>query len=198
MNTAPYTFIFFGIAGSGKGTQVELLEAYLREKGLASDFVFASPGTEYRRIASSHSYTGEKIKELIEQGMLLPDFLTVSLVTSSIAEKITPDSCIIADGYPRTIPQSETLEQTLSFFGRPGAHVIYIEVDKEEAMKRMKLRARTDDTDDSIAKRFDIYVKEVLPSMEYFKNKDGYMIHTINGEQSIEDVHNSIITSLGL
>ncbi len=130
--------------------------------------------------------------------MLLPDFLTTSLVVSSIASKITNDSCIIADGYPRTVPQSEALEQALSFYGRLGAHIIYIEVGKEEAMKRMKLRARSDDTDESIAKRFDSYVAEVLPAMEYFKNKDGYTIHTINGEQSIEAVHAEIITTIGL
>ncbi len=197
MNTSN-TFIFFGIAGSGKGTQVELIQKYLKEKYIANEFIFASPGSEYRKIASSGSYSSEKIKEVMEAGLLLPDFLTISLVTSSIANNITKDSVLIADGYPRTINQSIALEQTLDFYCRNGAHVIYIEVSRDEALKRMKLRSRPDDTDEAIAKRFDEYVNNVLPSMDYFKDKPGYTIYKINGEQSIEEVHQEIIKSLNI
>ncbi len=195
MNT-PNTFVFFGIAGSGKGTQVELLKNYIQNNNLSKDFIFASPGNEYRKIASNISYSSEKIKEVLGTGALLPDFLTISLVTSSIVNNITKDCVLIADGYPRTINQSVALEQTLDFYGRNGAHIIYIEVSRDEALKRMKLRARADDTDEAIAKRFDEYVNNVLPAMDYFKDKPNYFIHNINGEQSIDEVHQEIIKSL--
>ena len=89
-------------------------------------------------------------------------------------------------------------EEVLKYYGRTDVHVVYVELSKEEATKRMKLRGRSDDTDEGIAKRFDEYVNNVIPAMNYFKDKTGYTMHTINGEQSIEDVHKELIASLAI
>ncbi len=198
LDKKPLNFVFFGIAGSGKGTQVELLQNYLIQKDGLRKVVFVSPGIEYRKIVGSQSYTGERVNEIMGQGALLPDLLTTSLVISSIANEITSDAVLIADGYPRTVSQAMSLEEILIFYQRNGAHVIYLEVGREEALKRMKLRARPDDTDASIEKRFDEYVNNVLHAMNYFQGKSGYFVHTINGEQSIEAVHAEIISALGI
>ncbi|MES2930894.1 MAG: nucleoside monophosphate kinase [Patescibacteria group bacterium] len=197
MNT-PLTFVFFGIVGSGKGTQVELLQKYLREKTLSIDFVDASPGLEYRKLISSGSYTGELVRDAYNQGYLQPDFLTDGLFTKILTEKTSPSSVIMADGYPRTLVQSKTFEDAMIFYRRDDVRVIYIQVGKEEATRRMKLRGRSDDTDEGIAKRFDEYVNNVIPSMNYFEGRPGYALYVINGEQSIEDVHADIIKSLGI
>ena len=197
MNT-PLTFVFFGIVGSGKGTQIEILEKYLIDKHLVEDVVLASPGVSYRKLITEGYYTGELVKTSLEKGYLQPDFLTIGLVTNNFAFSIKENSCIIADGYPRTIAQSEALEKQLTYYGHTDVHVIYIELSKEEAIKRMKLRARSDDTDQGIANRFDEYVNNVIPSMNYFKGKPGYTIHTINGEQTIEAVHADIIKALSI
>ena len=134
----------------------------------------------------------------MEQGFLQPDFLTNGLVTSTLAFDMKEHSTIFADGYPRTIEQSKALEEMLAYYERTNTQIIYIEVGKEEAIKRMKLRARADDTDEGIANRFDEYVNNVIPAMNYFKDKQGYKIYTINGEQSIEAVHSDIIKALGI
>jgi adenylate kinase len=197
MNT-PLTFVFFGIVGSGKGTQVEILQKYLADKHLASDVVLASPGVAYRKLVNEGYYTGQLVKTSLEKGYLQPDYLTIGLVTSNFAFSMKENSCIIADGYPRTIAQSQAFEEQLHYYGRTNVHIVYIELSKEEAIKRMKLRARSDDTEEGIAKRFDEYVNNVMPSMEYFKGKEGYTLHTINGEQSIEAVHADIIAALNL
>ena len=76
----------------------------------------------------------------------------------------------------------------LNFYERNLINLIYIKVGKEEAMRRNLLRGRTDDTQESILKRFDEYTKNVLPAMEYFTNKENYKVYTINGEQSVEAV----------
>ena len=76
-------------------------------------------------------------------------------------------------------------------------NIIYIKVGKEEAMKRNLLRGRVDDTPEGIEKRFDEYINKVVPAMDYFKDKPNYKIHTINGEQSVENVHKDIIAALG-
>jgi len=193
-----FTFIFFGIVGSGKGTQVGLLEKYLKDNSIVEDVVQASSGSEYRKIVSSGSYTGEIIKQTLEKGFLQPDFLTNGLFVHILASNMKKDSCIIADGFPRSIPQSEMFDTVMKYYNRTDVHVIYIELSKEEAVKRMKLRGRSDDTDEGIAKRFDEYVNNVIPSMKYFEGKEGYTMHTINGEQSIEAVHEDIIKELGI
>jgi adenylate kinase len=197
MNT-PYTFVFFGIVGSGKGTQVELLQKYLKDNNLAEDIVLASPGVGYRKLISDGYYTGHIVKESLEKGYLQPDFLTNGLVVNTLAFDMKENSCIFADGYPRTLPQAEAFENILKYYNRTNTHIIYIEVGKEEALKRMKLRGRSDDTDEGIARRFDEYVNNVLPAMKYFEGKPGYTLHTINGEQSIEEVHQDILKSLSL
>ena len=64
-------------------------------------------------------------------------------------------------------------------------------------MKRNLLRGRADDTEEGLAKRFDEYVNNVVPSMNYFKGKEGYEIYSINGEQTIENVHIHLISAIG-
>lgn len=192
----PYTFVFFGIVGSGKGTQVELLQKYLTEKNISSDVLFTSTGNEYRKIIEGGSYTGQLVKATLEKGYLQPNFLTISLFTNILVNNMNENTTLIADGYPRTIEQSQAFESALKFYGRDNVHVVYIELNKEEATKRMKLRARADDTDEGISKRFDEYVNNVIPSMKYFEGKDGFVLHSINGDQSIEAVHGDIIASL--
>jgi len=198
MNNKAQTFIFFGIVGSGKGTQVELLQKYLKDKNISDDILFVSPGNEYRKIVGNGSYTSEMVKFNLEKGFLQPDFLTVGLLTGILISNIKSDTTVIADGFPRTVVQSEDFVDMMKFYKRDDIKIIYLELSKEEAIRRMKLRGRSDDTDEGIANRFDEYVNNVIPSMNYFKDKAGYTVHTINGEQSIEDVHKDVINSLGI
>lgn len=192
------TFIFFGIVGSGKGTQVELLQKYLIENNISNDVLFTSTGNEYRKLITSDTYTSSLVKGNLEKGFLQPDFLTISLFTDILTREMKENTTMIADGFPRTIAQSVSFNEMMKFYKRNEIKIIYIELGKEEATKRMKLRGRSDDNDEGISNRFDEYLNNVVPSMDYFKDKDGYTIYKINGEQSIEDVHKEIINSLNL
>ncbi|PIZ86040.1 hypothetical protein COX94_01235 [Candidatus Nomurabacteria bacterium CG_4_10_14_0_2_um_filter_33_9] len=192
----PQTFIFFGIAGSGKGTQVELLINVLKKQD-GRECLFTSTGNEYRKLIKSGNYTSTLVKDSVTRGVLQPDFLTTTLFTNILISDLIADINLIADGYPRTMVQSESFEAMMKFYKRNDIKVIYIEVGKEEAIKRMMLRGRHDDTKEGIAKRFDEYKNNVIPAMNYFKDKKDYTIYTINGEQSVEDVHKDIINKLG-
>jgi len=189
------TFVFFGQVGSGKGTQAELLSNILKNQD-GHECVQTSTGNEYRKLIESGSFTGSLVKDSVTRGELQPDFLTNAIFTNILTASLTPEKHLITDGYPRNIAQSEAFESMMEFFGRKDIKIIYIEVSKEEAVRRMTLRGRHDDTKEGIARRFNEYVNNVIPSMNYFKDKDGYTLYTINGEQSKEDVHKDIIKAL--
>jgi len=193
----PQTFVFFGIVGSGKGTQVNLLIDYLKKKD-GRDIVYAYPGNEYRRLVESDSYMGHLVKDSVQAGHLQPDFLTDSIVANILMSNLDPEKHLIADGYPRTVVQSQTFESMIKFFKRGEVKIVYIELSEAEATKRNLLRGRSDDTEEGLKRRFDEYKNNVIPAMNYFKDKPGYALYTVNGEQSIEDVHRDIIKALNI
>jgi len=190
------TFVFFGIVGSGKGTQVKLLMDFLKKKD-GQESVYAYPGDEYRKLIKSGSFAGSLVKDPLSRGELLPGFLTDAIVTNILISNLTPDKHLIADGYPRAVEQSVSFEKMMNFFKRDQVKIIYIEVGREEGIRRNLLRGRHDDTQEGLAKRFDEYANNVVPAMNYFKDKENYKIYTINGEQSVENVHKDIIAALG-
>jgi adenylate kinase len=183
--------------GSGKGTQVELLRNVLNKRD-ESECVCISTGIEFRKLIESGTYTGTLIKDSMIRGELQPDFLTDAIVANILTSFIASDKNLITDGYPRTVAQSKVFESMMKFYKREDVNIIYIEVGKEESMRRNLLRGRTDDTKEAIAKRFDEYINNVVPALNYFKDKENYKILTINGEQSIEAVHSDIIKALNL
>lgn len=190
-------FVFFGIVGSGKGTQVKLLQEYLKKKD-SLEQVYAYPGNVYRTLVGSGSYVGNIIKDSMTRGELQPNFLTNAIFSDILLSDLTPEKHLIADGYPRTLDQAENFEQMMSFYSRKEVKIVYIKLTEEEAMKRNLLRGRHDDTEEGLKRRFEEYKNNVVPAMNYFKGKSGYEIFEINGEQSIEDVHRDIIKALHL
>lgn len=189
------TFIFFGQVGSGKGTQIKLLTTYLNNKD-NKEIIYGGTGDVFRKILSTDNFTAKIIKDSVIKGELQPDFLTSALFTNILISSIEEDKHLIADGYPRTVPQSESFEAMMKFFKRENIKIIFIELSEEEAMKRNLLRAREDDTEEGLRRRFNEYKNNVIPAINYFKEKDGYEILHINGEQTVEDVHRDIIKAL--
>jgi len=192
----PQTFVFFGIVGSGKGTQVEFLIDFLKEHD-GRDVVYVYPGAEYRRMTESGNYTGGLVRDSMHSGNLQPDFLTTSIVTNILISSLSEDKHLISDGYPRTIAQAESFQAMIKFYKRDLVKIIYIEIGETEAMRRNLLRARRDDTREGVSKRIKEYKNNVIPYMNYFKDKKGYKIYTVNGEQSRENVYQDIIKALG-
>jgi adenylate kinase len=193
------TFVFFGIVGSGKGTQVKLLMDFLKGKD-GKECVYVGTGDIFRKIleSSDDEFSNKWMKEMLHAGKLMPDENTNKLVSDVVEAESSPDKNLLFDGYPRTVGQSKFFEELMHQYKRDYIKIIYIELSKEEAMKRNLKRGRADDTEAGLNKRFDEYVNNVVPSMNYFKDKLGYQIFSINGEQSIEAVHQEIKNKLNI
>ena len=188
--------MFFGIVGSGKGTQVKLLTDFLKSKD-GKETVYGGTGEGFRTLVESGKYSADLLREKMNKGELIDDFFANAIIANILSEQISPEKNLILDGYPRTEEQSKTCRAMMKFFKRENIKIIYIQLSEVEAMKRNLLRGRSDDTEAGLRKRFDEYVNNVIPAMNYFKGEPGYTIYTINGEQSIEDVHKDILKVLG-
>ena len=189
------TYIFFGMPGSGKGTQIELLINYLKEK-TGKDTVSRSLGAEFRKLVDSGNFTGKLLKDTMEGGEILPDFLPNAFFLNTLTNDLSDEKHLIADAYPRTIPQAKNLEDILLFYRRSDVKMVFISLNFEEAQKRNILRGRTDDTEDSLRVRFEEYKNKTIPGMNYLKDRGLYEFCEIDGAQSIEDVHKEIVEKL--
>ncbi|HEY4494210.1 MAG TPA: nucleoside monophosphate kinase [Candidatus Paceibacterota bacterium] len=190
------TFVFFGIVGSGKGTQVKLLQDFLAKHD-GRECVYAGTGEGFRAMVGSGSYAGKLLQEKMHKGELIDDFFANSIIGDILSSKISPEKHLILDGYPRTVAQSKVLEDMMKFYKHDDIKIVFIKLSKEEAMRRNLLRGRHDDTEAGLAKRFEEYEVNVVPAMNYFKGHPGYTIYEINGEQSVEAVHADILKALG-
>ncbi len=191
------TYIFFGPAGSGKGTQITLLADYLKSKD-RKECVYAGTGEGFRALVKTENFASKIVKEKIEKGELVPDFLTTTIFTNILVNSLDGTKHLITDGYPRNVAQSESLGSMMEFFKRENVKVIYVEVGKEEVTKRMLLRARHDDTPEVITTRINIFFNEVVPAINFFKDKPNFEVISINGEQTVSKVFEEIKKKLKL
>ncbi len=192
------TFIFFGPSGSGKGKQSELLMNVFKEKDPNRKILYIETGQEFRELIQENSFTSKEIKKVIENGGLLPAFLPIWVWTRYMMKNITGDEHIFMDGLSRQADEAPVLDSAIKFYKRENPFVISIEVSREWATRLLKNRGRSDDNDEEIKRRLDWYDKNVTKAIEYFKNNPYYKFIAINGEQTIEEVHQEIMEKVGL
>lgn len=177
--------IFFGIQGSGKGTQAKLLA---EKWGLR---IFET-GAELRAIMKEDSELGRTVSEIISRGDLVPNDIVMDIIAHFL-DAISADDRVLFDGIPRSMPQKETFDALLKKKGR-SAIGVFLDVPTEVVVERMKSRGRDDDTDEVIARRIKNYEQETLPVIEAYES-EGKLLR-VNGNQSIEEVHNEILSRL--
>lgn len=175
--------ILFGPPGSGKGTQAaKLVKKY--------NLLHISTGDLFRYEIKNKTELGLKAISIIEKGELVPDEITVGMLRNKV--EANPDvEGYIFDGFPRTIPQCEALNQLLSENGEEVTILLELEVEDDEIVKRLLLRAETsgraDDADESIIKnRLEVYKSETIPVSDFY-DKLGKTVR-VHGEGSIDDV----------
>ncbi len=112
-----------------------------------------------------------------------------------LLERLNNEDCkngAILDGFPRTLPQAKSLESLDKEF--PVAKVFVFEVNEDELIKRILLRGemtgRSDDTEDSIKVRFEVYKKDTQPLVDFYNEKN--LVNVIDAVGEVEDIYNSI------
>ncbi len=189
----PQSFIFIGRSGCGKGTQSRLLEAYLKKIDPKREVLYIQTGQELREFIKGNNATQKLCKVLYDKGGLQPEFLAVYMWTNVIVNKYTTGEHMIMDGMPRKYHEAGVLDSLWSFYKIKHPHVIYLDIPKEESLKRLLARKRIDDTQEEIEQRLSWFETEVVPTLDFFKNNPDYTYVVINGMQSIEDVHKDVV-----
>jgi len=195
----PKTIIFIGPQGSGKGTQIERLYSVIAKKDPTRRIVDIQTGRRFRALAAKReTFSDKKIAKSLDSGVLQPDFITHLLWGQAMLDQLDDKSHLLIDGFPRTVPQAEVLEDAFDFFAREEVHVINLDTPEAVVRKRMEERARDDDTADSIETRLRWYKDDTLPVLDYYRVRPDTQVHDIDGMVSIDEVHAAIVTALGL
>ncbi len=193
----PQTYIFFGPSGAGKGTQAKLLIDKLKEKD-SREVLYIETGQKFREFSTEASFTAKRAKEVMSSGGLLPEFLPIWIWTESLIKHVSGDEHMILDGLSRRVHEAPILDSAMKFYKRESPIILALDVTREWAKDKMMGRGRMDDNENEVEKRIAWYYENVLPAMEYFKNDPYYRFISINGEQTIEDVHKEILEKIGL
>jgi adenylate kinase len=191
------TIIFLGPQGCGKGTHAELLQAYLKRVDPQRAVLYFSAGKQLRAFVEGKSYTADLNRSIIEHGGLLPTFLSVHVFSEQLMHEMKGNEHLIVDGFPRTEDQVPVLDSAMRFYKREKPTILYINISDEEAVKRLLLRGRADDTEVGIKQRLAWTREHMNPILDWFRKNPLYTVVEINGEQTIEGVHADIDKALG-
>ncbi len=176
--------ILFGPPGSGKGTQaVKLAEEF--------NLLHISTGDLFRSELKNETPLGLEAKKYMDKGALVPDEVTIGMLSNKLDEFAGKVDGFIFDGFPRTQPQAEALDKLLDLKNTGITVVLALEVPEDEIVSRIKERGkssgRADDLDDSIIRnRFKVYLKETAQVADHYKKSDKFV--ALDGVGSIEAI----------
>ena len=183
--------VLFGPPGAGKGTQSEMIiEKY--------NLTHISTGDLFRKNIKEGTELGLKAKAFMDDGNLVPDSVVIGMVDDFLTHH-TDAAGFIFDGYPRTTPQAEALDQQLEKMGYPIAGMLSLSVPDEELKARLSNRGKTsgrpDDQDpEKINNRIQVYYRETQPVIDFYKNQGKYI--EIPGLGQIEEIFSSFSTAI--
>lgn len=125
--------VLLGPPGSGKGTQAKRLAKLL-------DIPHVSSGDLFREMKEADTPLAHEIRQILAKGDLVPDDLTVQVVAERLSKADTQEKGAILDGFPRTVPQAEALDELLAGLGESLDIVLLIDITEDEAVRRISGR----------------------------------------------------------
>ena len=210
--------IMLGAPGAGKGTQAKKIAAKYQIPHI-------STGDIFRANIKGGTELGMKAKTFMDQGMLVPDEITIGMLMDRIHQADCKNGYVL-DGFPRTIPQAESLTKALADMGEAIDYAVNVDVPDENIVSRMggrracvacgatyhvvfnapkqegicdackeKLVLRDDDKPETVQKRLNVYHEQTQPLIDYYQ-KAG-VLKEVDGTKNMEDVFHDITAILG-
>lgn len=209
--------IMLGAPGAGKGTQAKMIaEKYA--------VPHVSTGDIFRANIKNGTELGMEAKKYMDQGLLVPDELTVKILLDRVAQEDCQNGYVL-DGFPRTIPQAEVLDRALNEIGDKIDYAINVDVPDENIIRRMggrraclscgatfhvehippkqegicdtcgkELVLRDDDKPETVKNRLDVYHKQTQPLIDFYQEKG--ILRTVDGTVDMKDVFAAITAIL--
>ena len=179
-----------GPPGAGKGTQAQVVAERFEIPAI-------STGDIFRANVSQGTELGVEAKRYMDAGEYVPDSVTNLMVRHRIDE---PDAekGFLLDGYPRTLAQVDELDGMIKFTGHRLDAVVVLTVDAEELVRRLTERAesvgRSDDTEDVVRRRQEVYAEQTKPLIEVYRERG--LVHEVDGIGEVDEVSQRILDSL--
>lgn len=215
--TAEMKIIMLGAPGAGKGTQAKMIaEKY--------SIPHISTGDIFRANIKNGTQLGMEAKKYMDQGLLVPDELTVKILLDRVANEDCKNGYVL-DGFPRTIPQAEVLDKALTELGDKIDYAIDVDVPDENIVRRMggrraclscgatyhiehippktegicdtcgqELVLRDDDKPETVQNRLSVYHEQTQPLIDFYAAKG--VLKTVDGTMDMKDVFNAIVEIL--
>lgn len=182
--------LIVGPPGAGKGTQAVRLAESLSIPAI-------STGDIFRANVSEETELGVLAKSYMDSGEYVPDSVTNDMVRSRLAEDDAADGFLL-DGYPRTLDQVEALDSTLAELGTALDAVLLLQVETDAVVARLVARGkeegRSDDTEETIRRRLEVYAEQTAPLIDVYENRG--LVRRVDGMASIDEVTVSLREAL--
>ena len=209
--------IMLGAPGAGKGTQAKMIADQYK-------IPHVSTGDIFRANIKNGTELGMEAKKYMDQGLLVPDELTVKILLDRVAKEDCKNGYVL-DGFPRTIPQAEVLDKALCEIGDQIDYAIDVDVPDENIVKRMggrracvgcgatyhiehippkkegicdtcgmELILRDDDKPETVQNRLSVYHNQTQPLIDFYEKKG--ILRTVDGTQDMKDVFDAIVKIL--
>ncbi|MFC4001537.1 adenylate kinase [Prauserella oleivorans] len=177
--------VLVGPPGAGKGTQAVALSERLRVPHI-------STGDLFRAHVGKQTPLGQEAKRYLDSGELVPDSVTNEMVRERLAE---PDAKtgFLLDGFPRNTKQADVLGEILAENDTSLDAVIELKVPEDVLVERLLARGRSDDTEEVIRRRQQVYRSETAPLLEYYAD----ILVTVDGVGEIDEISTRVLDALG-
>jgi adenylate kinase len=179
--------VLLGPPGAGKGTQAQALSARLGVPAI-------STGEMLRAAVAEDNELGRRVAGIMASGALVDDVTMAEVVRERLDKKDAREGFLL-DGYPRTLPQAETLSGILGESSRRLDMVLLVDVEQDELVRRAVARGREDDKEDVVRERLRVYREKTEPLIGYYRHRG--LLRVIDGSRPIAEVTARMLDLVG-